>query len=193
MNTSTQNVVLHLDPDALVILPDAESLPGVRHDLIDGHNTVALGDLSRHIVRMAEERAERLRLAGIAAHPASAYTDSTTAPLPGKVERGTNPTTDLLARVHAWETDDSIPHDAAYDLLRDAVQVIRTVAVDTLRVAAEAVFDTGMDAHVARWLEARAAVLELGKDASDPDIMDAAVAETTRAAAARLKLVDGDA
>jgi len=56
------------------------------------------------------------------------------------------------------------------------------VAVDTLREAAADVFDTGMPAYVARWLEARALVIERGQDITDPEVLDAAVAEATAAA-----------
>lgn len=189
-----QNRVIHLDPDALVVIPPTMVLTGVRHDQIDGRNTVALGDLARHIVDMEEARqhvdtsADREHLAAVVANPAHVYVDSTTAPLPGGVEYGTNPTTDLLARVSAWERK-SAGHPSplrsaeAVELLRDAVQVLRTVAVDTLRVAAADVFDTAMPAHVAQWLEARALVLERGQDATDADILDAAIAELVRAVA----------
>jgi hypothetical protein len=200
--TTDQNRVIHLDPDALVQLPPDVFLAGVRHDEIGGHNTIALVDLARHIIDMAEARehlaAERDRLATVADHPAATYADSTTTPLPGKVERWTNPTTALLNRVIDWEhrrinalDGRASPYDTtareAVHLLRDAVQVLRTEAVDTLRAAAEDVFDTAMPAYMARWLEARALVLERGQDVHDPDVFDAAIAEVTAAAAERAR------
>lgn len=188
--SNPQNRVIHMDPDALVQLPEGVLVPGARHDVIDGHTTVSLGDLARHVIDMADAREHVAELARIADQPAHAYVDSTTAPLPGKVEHGTNPTTQLLddvRRLHlAHErgliTDDEANRSAA-ELLASAVQVIRTVSVDTLRVAAGNVFDTAMPAYVARWLEAYALMLERGHDVHDADAFDAAVIETTAVAA----------
>lgn len=183
MNTAS-NVLLNLNPTADVILADDVTLPGVIHQIIDGHNTAALGDVARHVAGEAETRE---RLATIATAPATAYVESsTTAPLPGHVERGINPTSHLLDRVARWEAGEG-PNDDSFTLLRDAVQVIRTVAVDTLRSAAVGVFDTAMPAEVARWLEARALLLERGHDVHDSDRMDAAIHETTLAAQRRAR------
>jgi hypothetical protein len=76
---SDQNSVIYLDPDALVRIPDDVFLTGVRHDQIDGHNTIALGDLARHVVDMADARDH---LARIAEHPAAAYAEPDPAPAP---------------------------------------------------------------------------------------------------------------
>lgn len=136
--------------------------------------------------------AVRERLDAIAENAAHAYVESVlTTPLPGRVVHGTNPTADLLARVSRWEQNAAVTADTrdrdrdAVELLRDAVQVIRTVAVDVHRAAAGDVFDTAMPAYVARWLECRALMLERGHDVHDLDLWEPTYAEVERLAAER--------
>lgn len=187
----------HTDQDVRDVVGDIDDTLGRRGYAypLDELDTATRADLAAQLAAIPPADAGTAHLAAVAANPAHTYVDSTTAPLPGRVTHGTDPTSDLLDRVRGLYlarergliTEDERNIDAA-KLLADAVQVIRTVAVDTLRVAAGDVFDTAMPAYVARWLEARAAVLELGKDVHDPDVMDYAIAEMTARARARAQV-----